>query len=48
MVMAVRGSGESPQDWTNPANYISDKYHGAGEVNWDVYTAAKFLIPFLP
>jgi hypothetical protein len=37
MVMAVRGSGESPQDWTNPAKYISDKYRGAGEVNWDVY-----------
>jgi hypothetical protein len=38
MVMAVRGTGESPQDWTNPANYVSDKYHGAGEVNWDLYT----------
>jgi hypothetical protein len=38
MVLAVRGTGESPQDWTNPANYISDRYHGAGEVNWDVYT----------
>jgi hypothetical protein len=39
MVLAVRGSGESPQaGWTNPAKYISDTYHGAGAVNWDVYT----------
>jgi hypothetical protein len=39
MVLAVRGTGESPQaGWTNPAKYINDTYHGAGAVNWDVYT----------
>ena len=38
MVMAVRGSGESPQaDWTDPAAYINDTYRGVGEVNWDLY-----------
>jgi hypothetical protein len=39
MVLAVRGTGESPQaDWTDPAAYIGDQYHGAGAVNWDLYT----------
>ena len=37
MVLAARGSGESPTDWTSPAAYINDSYRGTGQVNWDVY-----------
>jgi hypothetical protein len=38
MVLAARGSGESPQaNWTDPAAYVKDSYRGAGQVNWDVY-----------
>jgi hypothetical protein len=45
MVMAVRGSGESPTDWTNPAAYINDQYHGAGEEDWYFYVRLTHLAP---
>ena len=48
MVLAVRGSGESPQaDWTDPGAYANDRYRGAGEVNWDVYTRLLKATPKL-
>jgi hypothetical protein len=47
MILATRGSGESPKDWTNPAAYVNDKYRGAGEVNWSVYTGLTKVAPKL-
>jgi alpha-tubulin suppressor-like RCC1 family protein len=47
MIMAVRGSGESPTDWANPAAYVRNKYRGAGQVNWDVYTRIIAAAPRL-
>jgi hypothetical protein len=38
MVVAARGSGESPQsDWPKPSAYTKDQYLGAGPEGYDVY-----------
>jgi outer membrane protein assembly factor BamB len=48
MVIAARGSGESPQsDWTDPSAYTKDSNKGAGQVNYDVYTRLKSNNPNL-
>lgn len=48
MVIAARGSGESPQsNWTDPSAYTQDQNKGAGQVNYDVYQRLKAANPNL-
>ena len=37
MMIAARGSGEGPQDWTKADSYIRDPYRGAGETLYKLY-----------
>jgi outer membrane protein assembly factor BamB len=46
MVIAARGTGEAPANWSNPANYNKNDDYGAGGTLYDLY--ANKLAPLRP